>query len=399
MRIVQIEDFFHPDAGYQVNILSKEWARNGHDVYIITAKEKHLPDNLTKFFDFRDIESKDSAYEIKYNVKIIRVDTNGRISSRIIFRRRIFKLIDSLEPSILYVHGNDTYIGIITALRINKLKYPVIFDTHMVDMASNNKFNKLFYFFYKKIITPKLVRNKVYILRTAEVDYIFDKFNYPFDLSPNLGFGSDVSIFFPSDLVKRRLKKEMNIPDDSFVFIYAGKLDETKGGYFLSESLLKKVESTKKLTFIIIGNCNSNRCEDIEFNFTNSENNVIRFPTQAYENLGDLFRVADVAIFPKQCSLSFYDMQASGLPVILENNEVNMTRAGNQNGILFNVNDKESFRKALVDYANMNSELFDEHVANSLKLIKEHYDYSKIAIKYLSYLELSIKNFKEVRSK
>lgn len=29
MRIVQIEDFFHPDAGYQINVLSKVLAEHG----------------------------------------------------------------------------------------------------------------------------------------------------------------------------------------------------------------------------------------------------------------------------------------------------------------------------------------------------------------------------------
>lgn len=399
MRIVQIEDFFHPDAGYQINILSKEWSRQGHEVYIITANPKHLPPNLLQFFDFDEINEKDKLYQNKYNVKILRVDTICRISNRIIFKKNIFKLVKSLNPSILYVHGNDTYIGILASLKMNKFDFPLILDTHMVDMASNNKLNKLFYFFYRKFITPILKKKNTYIIRTADVNYIFDKFDYPQNLSPNLGFGSDISVFHPNNNIKSIKRKEMGIPADSFVFIYAGKLDETKGGLFLSNCLLKKIETNKDLTFVIIGNCNSSKCDEIESNFSMSENRLIRLSTQTYESLGDLFRIGDVAIFPKQCSLTYYDMQASALPVILEDNEVNKSRINMENGILFETNDMESFRKSIIKYANMGDDEFIKHSNNSLNHIIQKYDYSKIAKKYLEYIEISIEKFKKGRKK
>ena len=49
-KIVHIEDFFHPDAGYQVNILAKYLAKANYDVYIITAEFEKIPDYLTDFF-------------------------------------------------------------------------------------------------------------------------------------------------------------------------------------------------------------------------------------------------------------------------------------------------------------------------------------------------------------
>ena len=49
MKIVQIEDFFHPDAGYKINILSKYFARMGHETVIITAELDKMPDFLTSF--------------------------------------------------------------------------------------------------------------------------------------------------------------------------------------------------------------------------------------------------------------------------------------------------------------------------------------------------------------
>lgn len=38
MKIVHVEDFFHPDAGYQINILPKYMAKMGHEVVVITSE-------------------------------------------------------------------------------------------------------------------------------------------------------------------------------------------------------------------------------------------------------------------------------------------------------------------------------------------------------------------------
>ena len=73
MKIVNIEDFFHPDAGYQINILSKYLASFGHEVIIITAETDKIPDELTAFFKRDNIEQLDKDYTEKYGVKIIRL--------------------------------------------------------------------------------------------------------------------------------------------------------------------------------------------------------------------------------------------------------------------------------------------------------------------------------------
>ena len=72
MKIVHIEDFFHPDAGYQINVLAKYQANAGHEVIILTSEIDKIPDFLTIFFGKDNIEQKDREYESKYGVKIIR---------------------------------------------------------------------------------------------------------------------------------------------------------------------------------------------------------------------------------------------------------------------------------------------------------------------------------------
>ena len=128
MKIVHIEDFFHPDTGYQLNILSKYQSKNGHDVIIVSSRMEKMPKHLTSFFNTSDIAERDKHFESNTGVKILRVPIYSYISGRSIYYESVFKTVDRLTPNILYVHGNDTYIGIRYALKLKKLNYPVVFD-------------------------------------------------------------------------------------------------------------------------------------------------------------------------------------------------------------------------------------------------------------------------------
>ena len=46
MTIAEIEDFFHPDAGYKINILSKYFARMGNETVIVTAELDMCSENV-----------------------------------------------------------------------------------------------------------------------------------------------------------------------------------------------------------------------------------------------------------------------------------------------------------------------------------------------------------------
>ena len=55
MKIVHVEDFIHPEAGYQVNLLSRLQQLDGHQVTIVTAELEKIPSFLTSFFGKEDI--------------------------------------------------------------------------------------------------------------------------------------------------------------------------------------------------------------------------------------------------------------------------------------------------------------------------------------------------------
>lgn len=394
MKIVQIEDFFHPDAGYQVNIISKYFVKEGHDVTIITSELEKIPDYLKNFFGTDDIELRDQEYSKKYGVKIIRLPLKSYISGRSVYNKEIFKVIHRESPDIVYLHGNDTLFSMQYLLRYKKMGYPVVMDSHMLEMASTNRFNKLFRKIYRLIFAPIIIKNNIYVIRTQDDPYVEKHLGIPLNQAPWISVGSDTLLFHPDIDAKDKFREEFSIANDACVILYAGKLDESKGGLLLAEAIKEKFPVNREVVFAIVGNAVGEYGNRINAIFEQSENRVLRFPTQTYAELAKYYQSADIVLFPRQCSLSFYDVQACGLPVIFENNSVNESRAVFGNAVTFKSGEVKSFREVICKLVNMDNQEFETMKNNSIDFIQKNYDYADLAKKYLEIIKESVSNYK-----
>ena len=387
MRIVEIEDIFHPEAGYQINILSKYMVQFGHEVTIITARLDQIKSSAVSFFGADHLEQKDQTYSKKYGVKIIRLPVDKMISGRVVFGRELIPAIQQVKPDIVYVHGNDTLTGMRYLLQYKKLGYPLIMDSHMLEMASTNRFNKIFRKVYQYIFTPIIIKNKIQVIRTQDDPYVEKCLGIPLSQAPWISVGSDTMLFHPDEEAKTRFRRRYEIPQDDFVIIYAGKLDESKGGMLLAEAIQKKMQTNKEVTFLIIGKAVGEYGRQVEETLKASENRVLRFPTQKYEDLAGFYQAADLAVFPRQCSLSFYDVQACGLPVVFEDDTVNVGRAKCSNAVTFIEGDAADFRKKMADIINLPQAEFSRMQTAAQQYVSENFDYKKIAMKYCMMIE------------
>ena len=381
MRFVHVEDFIHPNAGYQLNLLSRLQVEQGHEVFIVTAELDKVPDFLTAFFGKDNILDKDKKFEEITGVKIIRYPLFGFYSGRAIFKFGLHKLIKSLKPDVLFIHGEDTLMGMKLLLDYKNMKLPYVLDCHMLEMASMNKFRELFRDFFRRFITPIILKNNIPLIRVVDSDFVEKHFAIPLEKTKLLSFGTDTGYYMPNLNQKLEFRKKYQIGENDFVVIYAGKLDIYKGGKFLVESLQKKMElDGRKIHFIIIGTtAKDDYGIEVEALLNKSENHIIRFPTQTYLDLTGFYQSADIAIFPKQCSMSYYEVQSCGLPVVLEENEININRVKNKKGIIFSEGSEYEFRNAIIQFGNMNGEEFNVYKTNARQNILEHYDYAPIA--------------------
>lgn len=386
MKIVNVEDFFHPDAGYQINILPKYLVKYGHEVTIVTSEMDKIPKGLTSFFGHENIEQRDKEYQTKYGVKVIRIPLKAFVSGRAIFTSELERTIKNLAPDILYIHGNDTAVGMWTLKNRRKLGVPIIMDSHMLEMASVNPFNKVFHSFYKLVFAPIIKKNNIIVIRTQNDPYVENVLGIPLTQAPWISYGSDTLLFHPDSMVRKEFRKQHGISEEDFVVVYAGKLDEAKGGKLLAQAFGEKFQSTRNVVLVAVGNTSGEYGQDVEKMFLNSENRIIRFPTQKYCDLAQFYQAADLAVFARQCSLSFYDAQACGLPVLSEDNNINIDRCSHKNGWNFRAGDVQDFRDKIEIAANMTSDKYQEIVNHAYQFIIKNYNYADKAKEYEKYI-------------
>jgi glycosyltransferase involved in cell wall biosynthesis len=394
MRIVHVEDFFIPLAGYQTNLLAKLQAQEGHDVIIVASDLNKIPGNYTSFFG-KD-PSNDEKYSNLTGVTIIRVPILGFYSGRSIYGAEIFRLIDRLQPDIVFVHGVDTLVGIQFLLRRSKLKYPLILDSHMIEIASINKFRKIFRFFYRKVVTPIILKYDIAVIRVVDVDYVEKCLSIPLSRTVYLPLGTDTHLFAPNNLARQDFRRRNEIAEHDYVVIYAGKLDQFKNGKFLAKSLLDKFDiQACRLVFVVIGNAEGSYGEEVESLFRKSQNRIIRIPTQEYVNLASFYQSADLAIFPAQCSLSFFDVQSCGVPVLLEAVEVNRQRTAHGNGYTFIPGDISDLRSKIIYCATLSNAEKESLREKSRSYVVTNFDFIPVAQKITDLMCREILKFKK----
>lgn len=387
MKIVQLEDFFHPDAGYKINILSKYFARMGHETVIITAELDKIPDFLVSFFGRDNIAARDREYSERYGVQIIRRPIWAYVSGRALFKDDLAELVNSLHPDVLYVHGNDTAAGMWILRHLKAFDCPIVMDNHMVEMASQNPLRKLYRAYYRSFITPIIIKNRIPVIRAMNDDYVERCLGVPLSLAPWISYGSDMLLFHPDKAAGAKFREANGISRDAFVVLFAGKFDESKGGMLLAELTCREIKTDREIVYLMIGNATGEYGAAVEKRFKDSRYRIIRLPTQKYCDLAGFYQAADVGLIAKQASLNFFDMEACGVPVLSEDNNLNRDRTPCGNGWLFRPDDADDFAARLEHIVNMDSAELEKASENAYNYVKEKYDYYKKALEYMDIIQ------------
>lgn len=393
MKIVHVDETFHPSYGYHTNPLAKFQKMQGHDVIIISVNKKWMHPVYKAFGDSgATLDVEDKKYERDTGVIIKRVTAKGYIMKRLVYDKEVFDVVDNEKPDIVYVHCVET----LTAMRfmLHRGSYPMLFDSHMLSMASVNKFAKIYECAYRLIFARIIKREGFDVIRTQDDRYVMEHLGIPEEQAPFVSFGTDTELFKPSEVDKEKFRKKYGISKNSFVIVYTGKLTPAKGADLLANAFLRTFDCSREIILLLVGNVPEDEYgNSINRSFKNSPNRIIHFPAQAYQELAQFYQAADLSIFPKQCSLSFYDAQACGLPVLSEDNNVNVDRCSHGNGMNFISGNIGDFRAKIEYLANMSNEEYDGMRKAAVRFIHEGYDYEKITEDYNVYINRAIERF------
>lgn len=394
MKILHIDETFHPAFGYQCNPLAKFQKMEGNEVIILTVEKKYLYPVYKAFGETGEyLEEQDKEYQKKTGIKIYRIHAKGYIGNRLNYdAKELYRTVKKINPDVILSHCFETITSMRILFKFGN-KYPLVFDSHMLSMASKNRFVKIYEALFRKIITPIVVKRKIPVILTQDDDYVNSHLGMPPEMTPFISFGTDTDLFKPSKEVRMKFKRIHGLKDDSFIIVSTGKLSKSKGGKLFAEAVAKKFDTYREVVVVVVANLEGEYESEVKKILEGSENKVLFYPVQNYMDLPSFYQIADICVFPKQCSMSFYDVEACGVPVISEDNNVNIERNSHGNGLCFKKDSVDDFRKAIEIIINMPSDSYERMSEACINFIKDGYDYKTIAGRYTEVLERQIRVF------
>lgn len=387
-KMVHVVYQFHPEMGYDSNLFAR-FAHPDLEVIILTS------DNLDLWnLSASEVKQADLMVEEQFGVEIIRLPSfkTGKKKAGV-FMKGLNRKIEEINPEIVFYHGleSPTYAWSIFK-QIGKRF--ITADTHtLFSQFKDVTFLGGIYLniIFKPLIVNRLKKINAPLYYTAlENKKVLEWFGFEANQIFDNEICTDVELFRKVDVKFKDFLPQTNIQGK--VLLYTGKFDHFKQPEIILDAIkIIENEIDFKLDLVLVGPKNE-EYQNTHFNKT-FENELIQIhllgPARNHE-LYQYYSAADIAVFPKQNTLSALDAQACGLPVIMESDETNQERL-KMGGVCYepgNIQDLATKILKLLKDDQLVKSLSD----NGQKYMHERYNYQK---KMMDIQEMLIERYQD----
>lgn len=387
-KMVHVVYQFHPEMGYDSNLFAR-FAHPDLEVIILTS------DNLDLWnLSASEVKQADLKVEEQFGVEIIRLPSfkTGKKKAGV-FMKGLNRKIEEINPEIVFYHGleSPTYAWSIFK-QIGKRF--ITADTHtLFSQFKDVTFLGGIYLniIFKPLIVNRLKKINAPMYYTAlENKKVLEWFGFEANQIFDNEICTDVELFRKVDVKFKDFLPQTNFQGK--VLLYTGKFDHFKQPEIILDAI-KSIENEIdfKLDLVFVGPKNE-EYQNNHFNKT-FENELIQIhllgPARNHE-LYQYYSAADLAVFPKQNTLSALDAQACGLPVIMESDETNQERL-KMGGLCYEPGNIQDLATKILQL------LKDDAMVKSLsvqgqKYMHERYNYQK---KMMDIQEMLIERYKD----
>lgn len=337
MIIVHVVPYFHASFGYQENHLVHLQAQRGHQVYVITSNL------LTPWPSVPISAALDADKDLA-----ARGVTVHRLPALLEASRRPFmptlpRLLVSLQPDYVHVHGYFTLHCLQVATLRNRLHATLVVDDHMAFIASRHPFARLAHLLCRLFCTPLLAPRYDAIVAVTKESKAFMVERY--GLRPEdvliIPLGVDTSLFTPSSELRRIVRHQLRVGEHEILAVYTGKHDRYKDPLLALKAAEYLWAERVPLRFLFLGHKEPRyfsqflryaKLRDLEHRL------ILKDPVPATE-LPKFFNASDFAVWPAECSMSALEAMSCGCPVILPDLPANRERLEGGGGLLFRPGD------------------------------------------------------------
>lgn len=380
MKIVHVEDYFDPSAGYQINEMILAGRAFGDDTYIITSKD------MSPFHKALD-PGIDAMYEEKYGVKIIRLDAYAKLSTRILFKG-LWPCIDAIQPDLLYLHGIGDFKDLVLWRR--KKPYKIVRDCHMSWVASVNRFRKLFYQGFRLFFSGEINRSdkyaSVFALGVEEHEYL-ENLGIDAKKIQYLPHGYNEEVMHYDEGSRQSIRKRYGFAESDVVIAYIGKFDNNKRPDIVLDivaSLGKKYIEDNHIRLLFIGSKKASFMPAFDEKLASYAellgNRIVIDEAKPFNELYKYFSAAEICLFPKETTLSSIHAQVCGCSVIMEHHKSNAERVVAKEH-LFEINNTEAGTKVLRKIISEKDYLKEKNLRRCRALKVREYKHQIVALR------------------
>jgi len=357
---------FYPVMGgteLQAQRLAEEIARNGHEVFILTSKLKHL-----------------AGYEKTGGIEIYRTNAAGKgmISSiNFLISSFLFLLKNRNKYDLIHVHlaSSHAFAAIAAKMLLGKkiiLKFGGARTTGDIGTSLSKPWGKVKLSIIKKYFDAFIVPGKEVSGEVVSAGFPQSKIF----IIPN---GVNTDMFSPLSMDNKvNLRKKLNLPSHGFLFAYTGRIEKGKG---LEVVLPLWTDIQKNICLVIVGS--GTLSADLENKY--GGDNIIFAGYR--KNLQEYLQAADAFIFPsfgEGLSNALLEAMSCGLPVIANNIPSNGELINsNKNGVLINVLDRQEM-KALISDIVLNFGYYSKMGAEARRTVEQKYSMKFVGSKNIN---------------
>ncbi len=379
MRVLHLclSAFYIDEAGYQENHLVRQHVKDGHEVLVIAS---------TETFDGKGgLEYKEpGSYLGSDGAKVIRLPyvkwLPHKIARKLRFHPSVYELMKDFKPEAILFHGcagNE----IVTAANYasenpNVLLYA---DSHedynnsARGFVSKNILHRLYYRNRLQTALPKI--RKILCINIESMNFVAELYGVPKSRLEFFPLGG--KILKQGEISDRRAKTRSRhkLPDDTFVFLQAGKMTSRKK---LADSLevFSRLEGNH-LRFWIAGLLTEETKHDLTA-MIEADARISFLGWKSPEELNDLLCAADAYVQPGTQSATMQNALCCGCPVIID--DVQSHKPYLDAGATL-VRDRSSLLNAMQDALNWNNE---QKRATALIFARAKLDYQKLSKRILN---------------
>ena len=280
------------------------------------------------------------------------------------------------KADLILVSNNQFYAKHIK----KKISTPIILHLH--NDYVNNDFNNhdVLIHFDKVIGVSKYIKNRVSenAPKGCKVSYVYNGTNIK-------KFTDDISLKKQDEILET-----YKIEKEDIVFIFSGRLQESKGIRFLVESFIELIKEYENIKLLILGGTQYFSSKQNELTKilkknilnNNAEKKIFFTGYIDYKEIQNFYKISHVAVLPsietEAFGLTSIEAQASGLPVIISDSGGMEETISNKSGFVINRNGNINsqlifYMKKLISDKSLRNKMSSEASVNSRKFSDENF--------------------------